>query len=199
LPRSADVPGDLARLGLDPGEKHRVGTHAYSPGSPFEYPVPARQFAGRLSLTRIALYYAGHPATTWQILRDALHRGSLLRADRQGNYDRGAGRPPYAMSYYFALWSIAKYQVLGRRPVAYLMFFLIPAGVLAAMAARRRLPPGMAGAALVMAAMAAVELAIGTLGDAAEITRHLTIYNFLSDVLFVAALAALVYGAGSRR
>jgi hypothetical protein len=57
----------------------------------------------------------------------------------------------------------------------------------------------MRGPVLVLVLLAGIELAIAALGDAAETTRHLFLYNFLADLVFLAAVAAVCWWIGWRR
>ncbi len=179
LPISDNKPQHLAELGFDESYAKWIGTHAYDQGSRVGEADFARELVRRSSQTKIALFLATHPGITFNILIKRLNEAAFVRPLNFGNYDRSAGRPPLAQSNAMSLASSAKSWLFLGRP-----FFLI-AYVLLLGAIALRQP-----ASLALAATTLLAFAVGAFGDSLDVTRHLTLFNMLLDLLLLSALYA---------
>ena len=183
VPSARNPSAELKELGLDDSFLQYAGKNAYSAGSPFHDPSWTETFPQRTSYLKVAFFYLRHPFRAAQVVGSGLDEATYQRAPHFGNFDKTAGYPPNTRSYRFSLWSDFKTKLFFRHGWAYLIYFL---GLVAPFA--RRFP--LYGIAL--ATMAFLELAIGALGDNAETTRHLFIFNCLVDLTAICAVATLL-------
>jgi len=180
LPLSNNQPQHLAELGFDESYTKWIGTHAYHLGSRVGEPEFYRELLRRSSQAKIAYFLATHPTIAFNILLQRLAEAAFVRPLNFGNYDRSAGRPPLARSNAFSLASSAKSWLFLGHP----FFLLAYAFILGAIALRR--PASLALVALVATTFLA--FAIGAFGDSLDVTRHLTLFNLLLDLLLLTAL-----------
>ena len=197
LRHSPDRDSDLEELGLDPSYRSRIGTHGYSAGVGMEDPDVVRQFEARTSYARLGWFFIRHPARTLRTILRSLDVAGRLRP-WMGNFDRSSGLPPRTESQRFALWSSWQRSAFEQRGWLYFAYFLLVMGVnVTLMAAfKERLGAGLIAANLLVMAMAGVELAVCSLGDAVEIIRHFFLFHALLDVLVLAALALALEARG---
>lgn len=179
LPTSDDKPKHLAELGFDESYSKWIGTHAYDRGSRVGEPEFYRELLRRSSQFKIAYFLATHPTITVNILLKRLDEAAFVRPLNFGNYDRSAGRPPLAQSNAFSLASSTKSWLFLGRPFLLLAYALI----LGAIALRHP-------ASIALAATTLLAFAVGAFGDSLDVTRHLTLFNMLLDLLLLAALHA---------
>ncbi len=179
LPLSDDKPKHLAELGFDESYTKWIGTHAYDRGSRVGEPEFYQELLRRSSQSKIAYFLATHPTITYAILLNRLNEAAFVRPLNFGNYDRSAGRPPLAQSNAFALASSAKSWLFLGRPLLLLAYALI----LGAIALRH--PPSIA-----LAATTLLAFAVGAFGDSLDVTRHLTLFNLLLDLLLLTVFYA---------
>jgi hypothetical protein len=190
LPQTPDVDKDLRAFGLDPALREYSGTGAWSPKTAFSNPQIMESIRQRVSPFSIALFYAQRPTRLWKLTETALPKAISLRAEFSGNYERRWGYPPLARSHAWALWSRFRESVLGRFPLALLLF--LAAGIPYAYSRPRTL---VTECYIMLSAMALVAFGIVVLGDAWDMTKHFFIFNVLADVCLVTALiAAAVVG-----
>ena len=195
LPGSADASADLRLLGLDDSYKRHIGNHAYTAGSRMDEPEVSRAFSARNTFGRLALFYLRHPIRTLRVVETALFDASFQRA-RLGNYGRSVGKPPWAQSQAFSVWSEVKRWVLNEHPWLYGFYaaslsLLLPVWLIRQGTGRR---PELAEGAIVLGAATILMLLIGALADGLDYLRHLFLFNACLDVLVLAWLAALTGG-----
>jgi hypothetical protein len=193
LPNSQHRSRDLAELGLDDSYLSKVGKISYDAGSGMEDQEFHRIFGERASAPRLAAFYAMHPGHAARLLGIGLKEASGQRA-RMGNYDRRAGKAPYAQSYFFSAWSSLKQQIFDTHGILYGIYWVavsIAAPVLAWRGGgKRRLI--WTGGALVIVLMSAMALGIASLADGVDFLRHLFLFNVCIDLLAMIALGAAV-------
>lgn len=177
LPISDNKPQHLAELGFDESYTKWIGTHTYDQGSQVGEPNFARELLRRSSQSKTARFLATHPAITFKILLQRLNEAAFVRPLNFGNYDRSAGRPPLAQSNAMSLASSAKSWLFLGRP-----YFLIAYALLLAAIALRQ------PASLALAATKLLAFAVGAFGDSLDVTRHLTLFDMLLDLLLLTAL-----------
>ncbi len=184
LPISDNKPQHLAELGFDESYTKWIGTHTYDQGSRVGEADFARELLRRSSQGKIAYFLATHPAITFKILIKRLNEAAFVRPLNFGNYDRSAGRPPLAQSNAMSLASSAKSWLFLGRP----FLFLAYAFTLGAIALRQP-------ASRALAATTLFAFAVGAFGDSLDVTRHLTLFNMLLDLLLLTALHAALQRA----
>lgn len=192
LPTAKDPSAELASLGLDPSYLRYTGMDSYTDRSPMEDGRWVRTFLSRTSYPRLGRFYLTHPDRALRVAELALGEAALGRQPLIGNYDPSAGRPPYAQSNAFSLWSMVRKKVVGGFLWVYPLLFAISAGVIA-----WRFPAG----GVTLCLLGSIEFALGALADAREVTRHLFLFNTIWDVTLFAAVctSALALSARLRR
>ena len=182
LPTAEDPAAELASLGLDKSYLRYREMDAYMDRSPMRDKRWVQSFLSRTSFLRLGRFYVTHPGRAWQVAALALEEAAVGRPPGIGNYDDASGRPPYAQSKAFSIWSTARGALLGRCLWAYPLLFALSICVIA-----WRFPA--AGAALLL--MGTIEFAVGAMTDASEVTRHLFLFNTIWDVALFAAVSTL--------
>lgn len=189
LPQSEDPAAELRSLGLDAAYAKYSGSGAFAPSTGFWNPSFRDELERRVNRFTIIRQYGTHPAKLLRYVRAVLPRGSSLRAEGVGNFERSAGRPPFARAESFALWSHFHERYLARWSSGVLIGLMLSApfaGWIAASArsTRERLLAECFG----MLALSAVAVFFTTiLGDAHDIVKHLHLYNLLTDICLVFA------------
>jgi hypothetical protein len=196
LPHSKDVQRDLAELGLDPADARYIGTHAYAAEAGMRDPEFVTQFRRQTNYRKLASFFVKHPADALRAAETRLAEAGSQRPV-YGNFDPSAGRPDFAVSKSFALWSSLKIALFNERGPRYLAYALLLAlaAVLLAIAQRANLPPGMPEAVGTLALMFLLELAVGSFADALDATRQFLLFSALSDVLLITAICLVCTGA----
>jgi hypothetical protein len=189
LPTAKDPSAELASLGLDPSYLRYTGMDAFTDGSPMRDGRWVQSFLSKTSYRRLCGFYVMHPNRALRVAELALGEAGLGRPPGIGNYDQSAGRPPYAQSEAFSIWSRVRRKVVGGFLWPYPLIFAISVGIIA-----WRSPPG----ATALGLMGSIEFALGALTDASEVTRHLFLFNTLWDVTFFAAVCTLTLMLGGR-
>jgi hypothetical protein len=166
------------------------GEVAFAVDVPLRDPYYEEQFGKWFGPVDLLRLYLRHPSAAWLIARGNLDEASMDRVrirmsgtpHRLGNYEESTGKPPQAISHFFTLWAAIKDAVFGERPLAYLAY------ILGAIALAWILAPPVRPMRLLLAIVTAglaVEFAICML-DGADGGRHLTLFNFLLDLLVCA-------------
>lgn len=188
LPHSGNVEGTLKSLGLDDSYRPLIGKTAFSPDSRTDDPAFRQEFDRRISVLKLAEFYAANPRDAYEALRD-----SLSEAGRQrlfGNFDIATGYAPFAESKAFAYWSNFKQRLFFHHGSRFLFAFLGLSAILSALLWLRRkelsIPALAAGFTLV--GMAFTELAISSLLDAQDIARHHLIFFALFDMILISTV-----------
>ncbi len=179
LPTAKDPAAELASLGLDRSYLQYAEMDAYMDVSPMRDRRWVQSFLARTSFLRLCRFYVTHPDRAWSVAESALGEAALGRPSGIGNYDQSAGRPAFAQSSAFSIWSSARRKLLGSFLWAYPLLFAIAVGVIA-----WKFPSG--GVALCL--MAFLEFALGAMTDANEVTRHLFLFNTIWDVTLFGAV-----------
>ncbi|HEY1204690.1 MAG: hypothetical protein ABSH46_15285 [Bryobacteraceae bacterium] len=190
LPTAEDPAAELASLGLDQSYLRYMDMDAYMDRSPMRDRGWARSFPTKISFLRLGGFYVTHPGRALGVARLALGEAALGRPPGVGNYDQSAGRPPYAQSGAFSIWSTVRGRLLDVFLWAYPLLFAISVGAIA-----WRFPAG--GVALGL--MGLMEFALGAMTDASEVTRHLFLFNTIWDATLFAAVATLALSLRGRR
>ncbi len=193
LPLSSDPANDLQDLRLDESYVRYIGSHAYSRESPIDDPEFARSFTRRASYARLAWFFLRHPEHAYRTICAALGDGGRQRPTL-GNFDRSTGLPPFTESNAFSWWSNLKKAFFFEKGARYLLYFgLLAVGFCGLLVARRRsLPEGLVGWGFMLAAMATIVMLVAALADAVDMTRHFSLFNAMTDVIFVSTVSLLI-------
>lgn len=192
LPRSGHPANELRSLDLDPSYAKYSGSGAFAPVSGFWNRGFQDQLDQHVNRFTIVWQYGTHPAKLLRYVRAVLPRGSSLRAEGVGNFEKAAGRPPFARAESFALWSHFHERYLARWSFSVLIGLMLSvplAGWLAvsAQTLRARL---LAECFAVLALIAVAVFFTTILGDAHDIAKHLHLYNMLTDICLIFAATA---------
>ena len=139
----------------------------------------------------------------WRVAEINLEEASLDRVRmktgaieyRLGNYEQSTGKKPQTLSYFFCVWPWLKHAVIANRPRVYLLYVvgaIAAAWALAPRVARMRVLLGFVTGCL------AVAWAVSML-DGVEAGRHLTVFNFLLDLVVCADIGFAVHRCFSWR
>jgi hypothetical protein len=189
---------DLRELGLGPEYLQYVD----------HWPIPTfvdestkqawwSEFNHRTGHGQIAWFILRHPWRTAAIVYRTLHHEAAKRRPDLGNYERQYGLPPGAKTTSFGWWSALRSFPFRFAPWHILLWYLglLAAGIWLAVRTRGGIASllGLLGAAL--SGMGLVELAVGSMGDAGEVARHLLLFHIITDFTIVLALvcAALFF------
>ncbi len=172
LPTAPDPAAELASLGLDKSYLRYAGMDAFMDSSPMRDGAWVRSFASKTSFRRLCVFYLTHPARALQVAELALDEAALGRPEGIGNYDPSAGRPPYAQSDAFSIWSTVRRRVVGSSLWMYPLLFALFIATIAWKFPAAGVTLGLAGA---------IEFAVGAMTDALEVTRHLFLFNAIWD------------------
>jgi hypothetical protein len=192
LPASPDASAELRAIGLDSSYAKYSGSGAYAPVTTFWDPGFQQRFDTHVNRFTIVRFYAARPAALLNYLRAMLPRGTSLRAEGVGNFEKSAGYAPFARSRAFAIWSRFHERYLSHWSSGLLIALMLSvalAGWIAASARefRTRL---MAECFGVLALMAVTVFFTTVLGDAHDIAKHMHLYNVLTDIWMVFAAGA---------
>lgn len=189
LPHSHNVDRTLADLGLDQTYRPYIGMVAFSGGSPMDDPHFVAAFRRKVTYGGLALFLVTHPRDAYVALRVSLDEAGRQRP-ALGNFDPSAGLAPYTESQAFSGWSNLKRSLFERRGSRFLTCFLGLSAVVALLLLRERgnLPAGSLAAGLILIAMGATELAVGSLADAMDVPRHHLLFFALFDLELLAGV-----------
>jgi uncharacterized membrane protein len=187
LPRSPDPAAELLSLGLDPSFAKYSGSVAFAPATGFWDPAFQDGLDRHVTRFTILWYYVRQPGKLLDYMRAVLPRGTSLRAEFAGNFEKSAGYPPDARSRSFAIWSRFHERYLSRWSSGLLIGLML--GVLLAgwiaVSARELRSRLLAECFAVLALMAVTVFFTTVLGDARDIAKHLHLYNVLTDICLV--------------
>ena len=190
LPHSRNTARALRQLGLDDSYRPLIGLNAYAPNSRMDDSAFRTDFGKKVSVGRLAWFYALHPRDVYAAVIASLNDAGGVRPFPGGNFDASTGYKPFAESKAFSAWSDAQEFLLFHRGARFLFAFLIVAAVLATLLWRRRntLPPAVAPAGFTLIAMAFTELMIASLLDAMDTARHFLIFFAVFDLMLLATI-----------
>jgi len=194
-PEAPDPLPVLQELGLGKQELPLVHTYAYQSQTPMANPEWVRQFHSRCNYSTLLRYYLHHPSIAAHFIYQDL---SDPAADMRpfANLSPEDGFALGSQAAHFTFWTDLRSLLFRRVPWhvivlaglsitgAFWLLFLSPAD------------RAVAGLALTVEAVAAIEYAIAVLADAAETSRHLMIFHVATEIsiLLLPLLIAKVVG-----
>ena len=183
----------LLELGLSKSDSRYIGLSAYRAESPVSDERWFADFCRRTSYSRVAEYYFHHPIQACQILRADL--------DTRAPYilwyvavRRQDARTPGQWPQRFASWTHLRIALWLWWPSHILVWYsLLAVGIILILRARASpVAVRLAWLTAGLAAAAAAEYCISSLGDSEETARHLFLFHSLTDVTICLAITALV-------
>ncbi len=195
LPAEPDAAAGLRQLGLPEKYAYLSGKHAFSPGTQFFDPAFQQEWLAHASYSSIVKYYLRHPGMVLELMGTGVEASRYYR-NKFGNFLKSAGLGTGDLSQAFAWWSWTKTHVFQTFPPVHWLYTFVPALLLLAAAHARRFAALHPARPLVylIVAMAVVELAVGSLTDVRDTSRHLFLYNAIQDLMAIAAVGVLCYG-----
>lgn len=190
LPASASPDADLQELGLDATYRPWIGTYAFQDGVPIAKAEFAREFSRRTSYVRVGLFLLRHRARAFGTLTKALGYAGRLFVPA-GNFPRSSGLPENTESQTFRLWSGAKQHLFEGHGTRYFSYFLVVCALWGCSLIGRERNAVLAGLCLCLISF--LSLGIAAFGDALDYTRHFFFFNFLTDVILVSAIVAILF------
>jgi len=200
LKDSPSPEADMRELGIPDKYAGLAGTHGYMPDAP--YNIYGEEFRKEVydnaPLWEVAMFYARHPDRLLDKLRLSAESALPLRPAYLGNTLPGEGdEGRYSFAKKPSFWEPLRKRAVGYAlPIAAAVFVLWTAAlaVSAVRLARRpdpRAAAGLAGGAL-LAASCAAQFAIPVVGNGeADLQKHMFLFNFLFDLMLLAALCKL--------
>jgi hypothetical protein len=152
-------------------------------------PEFVKRFMAETSYQRLAWFFLKHPPRALNAVETRLSEAGRQRPPR-GNFDLGAGQPPYAESQSFGVWSRLKAGIFNGHGGRYLLYALcLPVlATLLAIAQRGTLPSGIPEGVSILSVAYLTALSVGALADALDAARHFLLFSAVGDVLLVASL-----------
>jgi hypothetical protein len=185
----------LAEFGLPSSYAAYIGTHSYSANSPVNDEEWRKQFMNRTSFGAIGIYYLNHPDITLDILgRGLAVDASSIRPDNLANFEREDGFPPQTHATRFSWWSNLRSRMVRAFPAHIVIFYAIMAGgaiaciIRTPLAARWPLYPLV----LMLSSAGIIEFVLAVLGDCLETSRHLFLFQVITEILIVYGFAAIL-------
>ncbi len=180
-------PAALAEFDIEPRYELLDGTIYFDkyPEIDPESELLEREFYDRYSVFSIVRYYAGHPAAFTDMLRLAA-RSAYQNRPSMGNYERGSGYGPNAVSQVFSLHSLLKADATPRTLGYIVIWMLVMLGVLY----KRRLKQ-LIVADLILLGLSQIVVSIIGAGDA-DLAKHIFLYNAAYDLVNVILFAHVV-------
>jgi hypothetical protein len=190
MPHS-DAPWDVIKeVGLSEDDLKYLGSHSYLPTSPVNDPKYVESFLQRTSFTKVAVFYLHHPDVAFSELhRDLVNAAPVLRPKDMPNYREQDGFPPGTMATRFSLWSNVRSWVLRVFPYSDVLLFVAP-WILLATPWRSRFQP-LLPLLLALSAAGIIEFCFSALLDALDNSRHLFIFQVLTELMILLYAAAL--------
>jgi hypothetical protein len=197
LPTVPNPAAYLSETRIPPSWAQYSGEVAFAEDVPLRDPSYEEQFGNWFGPVDLIRLYLRHPPAAWLIARENLTEASMDRVriimsgtpHRLGNYEESLGKPPQAISHFFAVWAALKTLIFSGRPIVYASWILAVIAVAWKFAPRVAHMPLLLG---VVSVSLAVEFSICML-DGADGGRHLTLFCFLldlvacCDIVFIAA------------
>lgn len=197
----SDAPWDvLKELGLGEEDMQYLNTHAYVPGVPVYNDAWAANFLRRTSFGKLMEFYLRNPDVTFsEMNRDLTHAATILRPTDMANYREKDGFPPGTMASRFSLWSTLRSQSLKLFPYQVLVIYLAPWGFWLAAWKWPRLQTPLLPLALVLSTIGIMEFGLSTLTDALDTSRHLFIFQAITELMILMIAAELLHLADGKR
>ncbi len=188
----ATAPAEVAaELGLAPSDLQFVGMHSFLPESPATKLEWSREFDKRGGYGSVAKYYVHHPAVTfgflWKDLREVAFQ---IRSENLSNFRQQAGMPAGAMTTRMATWSDLRRWMFIRLPAHMPLWYalLLFGGSWLAIRTHDARTQALIRVIVFVAFMGLIEFLIASLTDSLDTSRHLLLFQLLTDFTLFYAL-----------
>jgi hypothetical protein len=171
-------------LGLHSEDSAYSGTAAFYSNSGFQDPKFKARFMGRINGGTLLRFYACHPERACGLLVRAFSEAGETRPNL-GNFDPAEGRPPFARSQAFALWSQLRERLFRQHGLRYVLITLTTLGLLLI-----RSTPDWRIAAVCLAIAVLLEAGLCGLADSVDTARHFTVFCEMEDASLLILAAA---------
>jgi hypothetical protein len=189
----------LQQVGLGDEDRKLVGGHAYLPDAPVYNDEWAANFLRRTSFAKLISYYIHNPEVAVREMDIDLHRDApVLRPKNMANFRQKDGYPPGAMATRFSFWSNLRSRVLTVFPYHVPLLFLAPWFLWIASWKWRTLRFRVLPLALALSAGGVVEFAMSALTDALDNSRHLFLFQVLTEIMILFMAGAILKSLGTR-
>jgi energy-converting hydrogenase Eha subunit E len=197
----SDAPWDvLKEVGLGEDDLKYLNTHAYVPGAPVYNDAWATDFLRRTSYGKLMWFYLRNPDVAFsEMNHDLTHAAPVLRPTDMANYREKDGFPPRTMASRFSLWSTLRSASMRVFPYQLVMIYLAPWGYWLAAWKRPRLRTPLMPLALSLSVAGVMEFLLSTLTDALDTSRHLFIFQVITELMILLIAAAVLHLASERR
>ncbi len=196
LRHSPDAAADLRAFNLNPELIRYAATNAFQAGTPVRSPEFQTEFFARVDYDDILFFYLARPSRLYALLaRRATYAFSLVTGF--GNFDSSAGRPEWARSASFKMWSDLKKNILPSSIWTLIALFIAHAMAVIVLWRRGHPSPrvrlGLAGF-VILNLMAIGAFLVCAMSDGTmDIVRQLCAFNAMTDLMLIADAAAISY------
>ncbi len=191
----SDAPWDvLKEVGLGDDDLKYLSTHAYVPNAPVYNEAWSADFLRRTSFGKLMWFYVRNPDVAFsEMNRDLIHAAPVLRPQDMANYREKDGFPPRAMASRFSLWSTIRSESMEVFPYQMLLIYLAPWVVWLAAWKRPQMRSPLLPLALALSAAGVMEFAMSSLTDALDTSRHMFLFQVITELLILMIAAALLH------
>jgi hypothetical protein len=183
----------LEDVGLSDLDLKYIDTNAETPGAPVYDEQWANAFLHRTSFGKLIVYYLQNPDVVLREMNSDLHLAApVLRPTDMANYRAQDGFPPRTMATRFSLWSNIRSALLREFPYHVLLIYLAPWIALAAGWKWRWLRSPLLPLGIMLSVAGIGEFTMSTLTDALDNSRHLFVFQVITEMLFLMIVAALL-------
>jgi hypothetical protein len=196
----SDAPWDvLKEVGLGEDDLKYLNTHAYVPGVPVYNDAWATDFLRRTSYGKLMKFYLQNPDVAFtEMNHDLTKAAPVLRPTDMANYREKDGFPPRTMASRFSLWSTLRSESMKLFPYQLLLIYLAPWGYWLAAWKRPSLRTPLLPLALALSVAGVMEFTLSTLTDALDTSRHLFIFQVITELMILLIVAAVLQFAAIR-
>ncbi len=197
----SDAPWDvLKEVGLGDDDLKYLSTHAYVPSAPVYNDAWSADFLRRTSFGKLIWFYVRNPDVAFsEMNRDLTTSANVLRPTDMANYREKDGFPPRTMATRFSLWSTSRSAVMKVFPYHIVLIYLAPWMVALIAWKRAQLRSPLMPLALALSAAGMIEFAMASLTDALDTSRHLFLFQVITELMILMMVAALLHLVDLRR
>jgi hypothetical protein len=173
-------------VGLNDDDLKYLNTNAYTPGAPVGDAVWSEQFLRRTSFGKLAWFYLRNPDVVLkETNRELVSSAAVLRPKDMANYREEDGFPPRTLATRFSLWSSMRSRFSSMLPHFVIAIYLAP-WLYAILAWKyRQLRSPLIPVAIALSLGGVMEFELSTLTDALDNSRHLFIFQVITELLIL--------------
>ncbi len=188
---------DLQELGLDPKFASLSGTNFFMKDLPYDLKSPdmEKELYDKIKRSKIFLFYAKHPLRYLKKLERTAQSAFSIRQEGFGNFEKSESTKFGQMSESFGIWSSIKKVVIPRSLMFVIIFYILYYRVLIShhIKARDLREKSYVEIFMLIGLIGLIQFVIPILGDGeADLSKHLFLFNFCFDIMFVLSLTWLI-------